>query len=67
VHPLAEGPWIFSRAHLDNPDLRSFAQDGGRVARPYGSALTDPGMRLSRTRLFLEVTRIVILVVSKGG
>ncbi len=26
VHPFAEGPWIFSRADLDNPDLRSFAQ-----------------------------------------
>ncbi|MGI4798306.1 MAG: hypothetical protein ACRYG8_30540, partial [Janthinobacterium lividum] len=30
----------------------------GRVARPFGSALTDPGRRLSRTRLFPEVTRI---------
>jgi hypothetical protein len=30
--------------------------DGGRVARPFGSALTDPGRRLSRTRLFPEVT-----------
>jgi len=27
----------------------------GRVARPFGSALTDPGMRLSRTRLLPEV------------
>ena len=40
--------------------------DRGRVARPFGSALTDPGRRLSRTRLFLEVTRIEPLVVSKG-
>ena len=31
----------------------------GRVARPFGSALTDPGVRLSRTRLFPRVTRIV--------
>jgi hypothetical protein len=30
----------------------------GRVARPFGSALTDPGVRLSRTRLFPRVTRI---------
>ena len=36
----------------------------GRVARPFGSALTDPGRRLSRTRLFPEVTRIGPLVVS---
>ncbi|WP_200343337.1 hypothetical protein [Rhodovibrio sodomensis] len=30
----------------------------GRVARPFGFALTDPGGRLSRTRLLPEVTRI---------
>jgi transposase len=36
----------------------------GRVARPFGSALTDPGRRLSRTRLFPEVTRIGLLVAS---
>ena len=39
----------------------------GRVARPFGSALTDPGRRLSRTRLFPEVTRIMPHVVSMGG
>ena len=39
----------------------------GRVARPFGSALTDPGRRLSRTRLFPEVTRIMLRVVSKDG
>ena len=38
----------------------------GRVARPFGFALTDPGMRISRTRLFPEVTRIMPLVVSMG-
>jgi len=29
----------------------------GRVARPFGFALTDPSMRLSRTRLFPKVAR----------
>ncbi len=38
----------------------------GRVARPFGFALTDPGGRLSRTRLFPEVTRMGPLVESKG-
>lgn len=28
----------------------------GRVAKPFGFALTDPSVRLSRTRLFLKVT-----------
>lgn len=39
----------------------------GRVARPFGFALTDPGMRLSRTRLLPEVTRVKLLVVSMGA
>lgn len=38
----------------------------GRVARPFGSALTDPGLRLSRTRLFPEVTRIVRFAAPTG-
>jgi hypothetical protein len=38
----------------------------GRVARPFGFALTDPGRRFSRTRLFPEVTRIEPLGVSRG-
>lgn len=38
----------------------------GRVARPFGFALTDPGMRLSRTRLFPEVTRVMPRVESRG-
>ncbi len=38
----------------------------GRVARPFGVALTDPGRRLSRTRLFPEVTRIMPRAASKG-
>lgn len=33
---------------------------------PSASPFTDPGGWLSRTRLFLEVTRIEPLVVSKG-
>lgn len=33
--------------------------DRGRVARPFGFALTDPGVRLSRTRLFPKVTRLM--------
>jgi hypothetical protein len=43
------------------------AKGSGRVARPFGSALTDPGRRLSRTRLFPEVTRVMPHVVSKDG
>lgn len=39
----------------------------GRVARPFGFALTDPGMRLSRTRLFPRVTRVMPRSSSRGG
>jgi hypothetical protein len=39
----------------------------GRVARPFGFALTDPGVRLSRTRLFPKVTRIVLDAASMGA
>jgi hypothetical protein len=42
----------------------SLHHGSGRVARPFGFALTDPGRRLSRTRLFPEVTRIEPLVAS---
>jgi AraC-like DNA-binding protein len=31
----------------------------GRVAKPFGFALTDPSMRLSRTRLFPKVGRVI--------
>ncbi len=31
----------------------------GRVAMPFGFALTDPGGRISRTRLFPRVTRVI--------
>lgn len=33
--------------------------DRGRVALSFGFALTDPGMRLSCTRLFPRVTRVI--------
>ena len=45
---------------------QSFQSDHGRVAWPFGFALTDPGGRLSRTRLFPEVTRIKASVASRG-
>lgn len=35
------------------------SRDRGRVAMPFGFALTDPGGRISRTRLFPRVTRII--------
>lgn len=52
----------------NRPNFRSKAAirfGRGRVARPFGFALTDPGRRLSRTRLFPEVTRVMPRVVSK--
>ncbi len=39
----------------------------GRVAKRYSFALADPGRRLSRTRLFPEVTRIAPRSVSRDG
>lgn len=47
--------------------LERIGNGHGRVARPFGSALTDPGVRLSRTRLLPEVTRIGPLVVSTAA
>ena len=41
--------------------------DRGRVARPFGFALTDPGVRLSRTRLLLKVTRVMFGAASMGA
>jgi len=58
--------------NLDRPipqfpgNTRLDTMDRGRVARPFGFALTDPGGRLSRTRLFPEVTRIRLSVASRG-
>jgi len=57
----------------DEAALRRFVEavlwvnGGGRVARPFGFALTDPGMRLSRTRLFPRVTRVMPRSSSRGG
>jgi hypothetical protein len=34
-------------------------QGRGRVAQSFGFALTDPGVRLSRTRLFPRVTHVM--------
>src|SRR6185312_12199240 len=48
--PLYRQSEIYARDGLDLD--RSVS---GRVARPFGFALTDPGRRLSRTRLFPEV------------
>lgn len=45
---------------------KAFINGRGRVARPFGFALTDPGRRLSRTRLSPEVTRVMPRVVSRN-
>ena len=73
AEPYAYAEWRRCRAGLDYHvevygHFYSVPYRGrGRVARPFGSALTDPGRRLSRTRLFPEVTRIMPHVVSMGG
>ena len=71
-------PWVGSKywmtrrrngAELMPSNSGAGSKPGGKVtslARPFGFALTDPGRRLSRTRLFPEVTRIGPLVVSRG-
>jgi Bacterial extracellular solute-binding protein len=43
------------------------ADGRGRVARPFGFALTDPGVRLSRTRLLPRVTRSGQHLLPKDG
>ena len=43
VHPLAEEPWVFSRADLDNPDLLSFAQQASE--RRKHPAVPDPAQQ----------------------
>jgi hypothetical protein len=54
--------------HRQSLDAASAPHLGrGRVARPFGFALTDPGMRISRARLFPEVTRVRPHVMSKGA
>jgi len=62
--PIETGLGATLLGHGDAPVKSAFSnssawQGPGRVARPFGSALTDPGVRLSRTRLFPRVTRIV--------
>jgi hypothetical protein len=39
----------------------------GRVAQPFGFALTDPGVRLSRTRLLPRIDRVSHGEPSGGG
>jgi len=46
--------------------LHDWTKGAGRVARPFGFALTDPGMRLSRTRLLPRVTRVMRRSSSRG-
>lgn len=36
-------------------DFRAFARGCGRVAKPFGFALTDPYVRLARIRLLAKV------------
>ena len=76
VKRTKHGKWHFGGGHWTraNAELCLLGVRGepkrvscpGRVARPFGFALTDPGRRLSRTRLFPEVTRIGPLVASRG-
>lgn len=49
------------------PSHRTENNDRGRVDQPFGFTLTDPGVPLSRTRLFPEVTRINLHLVSMGS
>ena len=58
---------IAERRRTKGMPFKAAAEAGrGRVARPFGFALTDPGRRLSRTRLLPEVTRIGPLLASRG-
>ena len=43
----------------EKPVCRDSAPGDGRVARPFGFAPTDPSVRLSRTRLFPRVGRVI--------
>jgi len=62
VHAICTKYVELALEHEDLSSLTAIAVDEtscrrggcGRVARPFGFALTDPGMRLSRTRLFLK-------------
>ncbi|MCS0463214.1 aminotransferase class V-fold PLP-dependent enzyme [Rhizobium favelukesii] len=61
--PVGNGMLIVNERQIDRtwPLLAPFDQpaDDGRVAMPFGFALTDPGGRISRTRLFPRVTRVI--------
>src|SRR5882724_2747923 len=51
---------LATTAHQHSRSLLPVSCDGrGRVAQPFGFALTDPSVRLSRTRLFPKVTRVM--------
>ncbi len=52
-----EGTLLQSASHGDFSPAAA-AEGAGRVARLFSFALTDPGVRLSRTRLFPRVTVI---------
>ena len=76
VSAIAAQPPLFRKAeqvhhseveHISLGSLANARVGRGRVARPFGFALTDPGRRLSRTRLFPEVTRIEPSLASKDG
>ncbi|WP_244424549.1 hypothetical protein [Methylobacterium nodulans] len=43
VHPLADGPWVFSRAALDSPAARALAQ--GTLNRSKHPAVPDPAQQ----------------------
>src|SRR5262245_59719059 len=66
--PPRDGGPVAARPHdqqLPAPAVER-GRGRGQVARPFGFALTDPGRRLYRTRLFPEVTRIGPLLASRG-
>ena len=62
--PSSVMPWGFPKVSFEEVLIalradRQMLNDRGRVAEPLGFALTDPSMRLSRTRLFPKVTRAI--------
>ncbi len=70
---IAYAVWSYDRFNLSLRDVEDLltargvtvSYGRGRVAGPFGFAFTDPGRRLSRTRLFPEVTRVMPRVVSR--
>jgi len=50
AHPLADGPWVFSRAVLDGPNARSLAQQAkGRIKHPAVSDSVQQSLFASTT------------------